>query len=175
MAQWKYLTGRREAGMLDLEKLAPNLNGDLQALAFSQLAMWKLAAGDRKDAGQLAKQGMERAQSAPVRGICGAVEFLSSGGEKSSGSKMLDGYALMLAKKYGEAVPLLQAAYDETHPANDWEVRTLLAWAYEETGAKDRAAGMVNPYPLPLSSGDSLLASVVFPRYLTVRSAALQH
>lgn len=174
-AQWKYLTGRREAGILDLEKLAPNLNGDLQALAFSQLAMWKLAAGDRKNAGALAKQGIERAQGAPVRGICAAVEFLSGGGEKSSGSKMVDGYALMLAKKYGEALPVLQAAYDETHPSNDWEVRTLLAWAYVEMGAKDRAAGLVNLYPLPLSSGDSLFAPVIFPRYLAVRRAVLQH
>lgn len=175
MAQWKYLTGRREAGVVDMEKLAPNVNGDLQALAYGQLAMWRLAAGDRKAAGELAKQGMGHAQSAPARGICGAVEFLAGGGEKSSGSKMLDGYALMLSKKYRQAVPLLQAAYDETHPSNDWEVRALLAWAYEETGAKNRAAEVVNPYPLPLSSGDSLFVSVIFPQYLAVRSAVLPH
>ncbi len=173
-AQWKYLTGRREVGVQDLEKLAPNLNGDLQALAFSQLAMWKLAAGDQNDA-ELAKQGLERAQGARVRGICGAVEFLVDGGGKRSGSKMLDGYALLLAKKYADALPLLRAAYEETNPSNDWEVRTLLAWAYVETGGKDRAAELVNPYPLPLSGGDSLLGSVIFPQYLAARKAALQH
>jgi Flp pilus assembly protein TadD len=173
MAQWKYLTGRREGGMVDLEKLAPNLKGDLQAVAFSQLAMWKLAAADQKSAGELAKQGMERAQGGPVRGICGAVEFLVGGGEKSSGSKMVDGYALILGKKYQEAIPLLQAAYDQTNPSNDWEVRTLLAWAYAETGAKNRAADLVNPYPLPLSGGDSVFASIIFPRYLSVRKTVV--
>jgi Flp pilus assembly protein TadD len=176
MAQWRYLTGRREAGMLELEKLAPNLSGDLQALAFSQLAMWKLVAGDRRDAGELAKQGLERAQGAPVRGICAAVEFLVGGGKgRSSGSKMLDGYALLLEKKYGEAVPVLRAAYDETQPSSDWEIRTLLAWAYAETGAKKQAADLVEPYPLPLSSGDSLFAPVIFRRYLAVRAAVWRH
>lgn len=174
MAQWEYLTGRREAGILDLEKQAPSLNGDLQALAFSQLAMWKLAAGDGKGAGDLARLALERAQGAPVRGICGAVQFLVEG-RANSGSKMLDGYALDMQTKYREAVPMLRAAYEQTNPSNDWEVRTLLAWAYAETGAKNQAAELMSPYPLPLSSADSLFASLIFPTYLTVRKTVLQH
>lgn len=175
MAQWKYLTGRREAGVRDVEKLAPALSGDLQAVAFSQLAMWKLEAEDQQSAADLAKQGVEHAQAAQVREICAAVQFLVAGGDKSSGSKMLDGFALMLAKRYGQAVPVLRAAYEETSPASDWQVRTLLAWAYAATGAKERAAELMNPYPLPLSNGDSLFAPEIFRRYVEIRSAVLPH
>jgi hypothetical protein len=88
---------------------------------------------------------------------------------------MVDAYALLLAKKYSEALPLLQAAYGESNPSNDWQVRTLLAWAYVETGAINRAADLLNPYPLPLLSAESVFSSVIFPRYLFVRSAVLQH
>ncbi len=169
MAQWEYLTGRPKAGMARIEKLAPALTGDLQALAFSQLAIWKLESGEKKDAADWASQAVTRAQSAQVRGISAAVQFLAAGDRASSGSKMVDAYALLLAKKYREALPLLEAAYGESDPSTDWQVRTLLAWAYVESGAIDRAADLVNPYPLPLLSAESVFSSVIFPRYLLVR------
>src|ERR1700722_11254665 len=70
LAQWEFLTGRRKAGLARMEKLAPQLDGDLQSLAFSQLAMWKLATGDTKAAVDLSNQAaLTRVQSPQVRGI----------------------------------------------------------------------------------------------------------
>jgi hypothetical protein len=43
-----------------------------------------------------------------------------------------------------------------------------------ETGAVDKAAGLVDSYPLPLAAGDSLFASLSFPRFLFVRGVVLQ-
>jgi Flp pilus assembly protein TadD len=173
MAQWEFLTGRRMAGMAGMEKLAPELTGDLQALAFSQLAVWKLETGDGKAAADLANQAVARAQSPQVHGISEACRFIASATPASSGSKLVDAYALVFAKKFREALPLLQAAYAETSPSADGQVRTLLAWAYVETGAIDKAAALVDSYPLPLSSGEPLFASLIFPRYLFLRGAVL--
>ena len=173
MAQWEFLTGRRRAGMAQMERLAPELNGDLQALALSQLAMWKLETGDGKAAADLANQAVTRAQSPQVHGISAACRFIASGTTASSGSKLVDAYALVFAKKYREALPLLQATYSETNPSADGQVRTLLAWAYVEAGATEKAAALVDSYPLPLSSGEPLFASLIFPRYLFLRGAVL--
>ena len=49
------------------------LNGDLQSLAFSQLAIWKLESGDKKAAADLANQAVTRAQSAAGAGMSAAA------------------------------------------------------------------------------------------------------
>jgi tetratricopeptide (TPR) repeat protein len=175
MSQWEFLTGRRKAGMDRMEKLTPELEGDLRSLAFSQLAFWKLEAGDSKSAAGLANEAAMSAQSPQVRGLSAVCQYLASGTTASSGFKVADAYALLFAKKYREALPLLRAIYAETNPSADGQARTLLAWAYVETGAMDQAAKLIDPYPLPLSSGEPLFASLFFPRYLLLRSAVLEH
>jgi Flp pilus assembly protein TadD len=175
MAQWEFLTGRRAAGVARMEKLAAQPNGDLQFLAVSQLAIWKLEDGDKKAAAELTNRlDVARAQSREARGMMELTRFLVLGNAADSGSKMANAYALLLDRKFAEAVPLLQAVYAETTPSNDGQVRTLLAWAYVETKAVDKAAKLTDDYPLPLSTGDPQFASLVFPRYLALRSAVLQ-
>jgi tetratricopeptide (TPR) repeat protein len=174
MPQWEFLTGRRKAAVDRMEKLATKLEGDLQSVALSQLAIWKLEEGDSKAAAELANQAAAVAQSPQVRGISGVCRYITSASAVSSGSKMADALALLLAKKFREALPLLQAVYAETNPSADAQVRTLLAWAYVETGAIDKAAPLIDAYPLPLSSGEPLFASLIFPRYLFVRGAVLE-
>jgi hypothetical protein len=174
MAQWEYLTGRRKAAVARMEKLAPGLNGDLQSLAFSQLAIWSLETGERKAAADLATQAAGRAQGPQARGISAMCRYIASGSAASSGSKLADALALLFAKKFQEAVPLLQAVYSQTRPATDGQARTLLAWAYLETGAIDKAAPLLDVFPLTLSSGEPLFASLIFPRYLALRGTVLQ-
>jgi hypothetical protein len=72
-------------------------------------------------------------------------------------------------------LPLLQAAYAETNPAVDGEIRTLLALAYVETGAIDKAAGLVESTPLVLSFGEPQFTAPILPLYLFVRSVVLEH
>ena len=173
MAQWEFQVGRRSAGMARMEKLTQELNGDLQSLALSQLSVWKLETGDGKAATDLAKQAIAGAQSPVVRKMSAIAAVIAAGGATSSGSKMADTYALLFAKKYREALPLLQGAYTETNPSADGEIRTLLAWAYVETGAIDKAAGLVENTPLVLSFGEPQFTSPILPRYLFVRSVVL--
>ena len=174
MAQWETLTGRRKAGLGRMEKLATEAKGDFQSLAFSQLAIWKLEEGDRKAATDLANQAAARAESPQVRKIGEGCRYVAAGEAGGSGSKIVDALTLLFAKKYGEALPLLQALYGETSPSSDGQVRTLLAWAYVETGAIDKAAPLLDAYPLPLSSGEALFASLIFPRYLFLRGTVLR-
>ncbi len=174
MAQWEFLTGRGTAGMARLEKLAAGLNGDLQSVAFSQLAIWKLETGDLTAAADLANQAVARAQGPFAREMSAASRYFASGAAPGSGTTMTDAYALLFAKKYREALPLLQANYGSTNPSADGQVRTLLAWAYVEIGAIDQAAPLLDTYPLPLSSGNPLFGSLVFPRYLFLRGVALE-
>jgi tetratricopeptide (TPR) repeat protein len=174
MAQWEFLTGRATAGMARMEKLAAGLSGDLQSVAFSQLAIWKLETGDRTAAADLANQAVARAQGPFAREMSAASRYFASGTAPGSGTTMTDAYALLFAKKYREALPLLQANYGSTNPSADGQVRTLLAWAYVEIGAIDQATPLLDLYPLPLSSGNPLFASLVFPRYLFLRGVVLE-
>ena len=102
------------------------------------------------------------AQSPQAREIGEMCRYVVSG-STAGGSKMANAYALLLAKKYREALPLLQSIYGATNPSADGQVRTLLAWAYVETGAIDSADPLLDACPLPLSSGDPLFVSLVFP------------
>jgi Flp pilus assembly protein TadD len=161
-AQWEFLTGRRRAGVDRMEKLAGHASGDLQALALGQMAVWKLEAGDTRAAADLSTQAESHAESPGVRTMSGAARMA------------IEAYTPLFEKKYQEAIPLLETRYAQTNPSADGQVRTLLAWAYLETGQIDKAAGLLNAYPLPLSDGDPMLAALFFPRYLLVRSAVLE-
>lgn len=163
MAQWEYLTGRRLAGMDRIETLAKSSNGDLQALGLSQLAVWKLDGGDPKGAAELAAEAATHAKSPQARAISGTARMA------------IEVYTPVFQKSYRESVPLLETRYAKTDPSGDGQIRTVLAWAYLETGEIDKAARLVDVYPFPLSDGDPMFASLIFPRYLSVRSAVLEH
>ncbi len=174
MAQWEFLTGRRPAGLSAMEKLLLNLAQDEQALALSQLAIWKLEAGDGKAAMDLANQAVAHAQGPQARRIAAVSRYIASGSGITSGSTLVDAYSLLLAQKYREAVPLLQKEYEATGPSADGQIRVLLAWARVETGGFTEAAKLLEICPLPLSSGDPMFASLIFPRYFALRAAVLE-
>lgn len=168
MAQWEYLTGRPKAGTARMEKVTHESSGDVQSLAFSQLAVWKLDIGENKAAADLANQAVTRASSPRVREVSEMCRYVVSGSTGAS-SKMANAYALLFANNFREALPLLQAVYGETNPAADGQVRTLLAWTYVEAGAIGQAAPLLDVYPLPLSSGDPLFASLILRTYWFAR------
>ena len=161
--------------MARMEEFAKRSNGDFQSLAYCQLAIWKLEVGDHKAAADLAREAEAGAQSPQVRKMSAIAAVIAAGRATSSGSKIVDAYALLLAEKYRDALPLLQAAYAETNPSGDGEIRTLLGWAYVVTGAIDKAAVLVDSTPFVLSFGEPQFTSPILPRYLFVRSAVLEH
>ncbi len=174
-AQWEFLTGRRKFAMQGLERILPGLDPDTRAAALCQLAIWKLQTGDSKTAAELSSRAVELAVSPRTRGLsalCQAVVTPGSGA--SSGSRIADAYALLFTGKFSDATPLLESLYQETNPLEDAQIRTLLAWAYVETGRAVDAAKLTRTYPLPLSSGEAMFASIIFPRYLFLRGAVLE-
>jgi tetratricopeptide (TPR) repeat protein len=173
-AQWEFLTGRRKAAIARLEKLAPALGGEARALALCQLSIWKLETGDSKAAAELAGQAVSNAQSPRLRNLSAVCRFLAAMPSSGSGSPVADVYALLFERKFKEAVPALEALYRETNPTADAQVRTLLAWAYVETGRLSEAQQLLARSPIPLSSGEPLLADLIFPRYIYLRGAVLE-
>jgi len=173
-AQWDFLTGRRKAAMADLEKLVPSLEGDGRSLGLSQWSIWKLETGDAKAAEALAAQAETAAVSPAARNVSALCRIILQAGASPSSSRLADAYALLFARKYAEAAPVLEMLYRETDPRADGQTRTLLAWTYVETNRAADAARLVGTYPIPLSSGERLFASLIFPRYLFIRGVVLE-
>jgi len=164
-AQWEFLTGRRKAGMQRLEQILTKLPGEAPVVGACQLSIWKLQAGDSEGAGGMAEQAVRSAQSPAVRDMSAMCRAVAEGS---------NAVGLMLARKYTQALPLIEKSYRETNPSFDGQIRTLLAWAYVENGRASDAKKLVALYPIPLSSGDPMFASVIFPRFLFLRGVVLQ-
>jgi tetratricopeptide (TPR) repeat protein len=174
-AQWEFLTGRRKLGMARLEHLIPSLEADRQSLAFCQLAVWKLETGSAKEGVELAGKAESLARSPRTRNLSAICKAIGAPPVIAPGSAMAYVYALVFARKYAEAVGPLETIYRETNPATDGQIRTLLAWAYVEAGRVAEARKLVQLYPLPLSAGDPVFASLIFPRFLYLRGVVLQN
>ena len=65
---------------------------------------------------------------------------------------------------------MLRQAYERSDPVNDGLVRTFYAAALLEAGRKDEARKLTARWPLP-EMGDSLLQSLMYPRFLELRKA----
>lgn len=172
-AQWEFLTGRRKLGMLRLERMIPALAGDEQSLALSQLSLWRLQTGSTKEGAELAGKAEALAQSPRTRNLSAILKAIASGSASAEGSPMLKAYVLLFARKFADAVPPLEAIYRETAPTADGQIRTLLAWAEVGAGHVSEARKLVQIYPLPLSAGDPVFASLIFPRFLYLRGVVL--
>ena len=64
----------------------------------------------------------------------------------------------------------LKAVYDSTNPAADGLIRVIYAAALLGEGKTDQARALLERWPLPESAGDPLLQSLVFPKFLELRS-----
>jgi tetratricopeptide (TPR) repeat protein len=173
-SQWEFATGRRKSGMARLEQMIASLGGDQQSLALCQLAIWKLETGSAQAALELGGKAEAMARSPRTRSLSAMCRIMAAPPERPSGSRMADAYALLFARKYADALPLLEAMYREANPTLDGQIRALLAWAEVETGRIGEARKLVEIYPLPLSSGDPVFASLVFPRFLFLRGMVLK-
>jgi len=173
-AQWEFLTGRRKAGMQRLEQILAKLPGEGPAVGACQLSIWKLQTGDSQGAVSMADQAVKSAQSPAVRNMSAMCRAVAGGSRANSNSPVANAFGLMLARKYAEALPIIEKIYRETNPSFDGQVRTLLAWAYVENGRAAEAKNLVALYPIPLAAGDPLFASLIFPKFLYLRGVVLQ-
>jgi tetratricopeptide (TPR) repeat protein len=174
-AQWEFLTGRSKSGMARLEHLIPSLEPDRQALGLCQLAVWKLETGFAKDGMELAGKADALAKSPRTRNLTAICKIIAAPPVSAPGPAMAHIYALLFARKFAEAIAPLEAMYRETNPTADGQIRILLAWAYVEAGRVAEARKLVQIYPLPLSAGDPVFTSLIFPRIFYLRGMVLQN
>ncbi|HEY6389949.1 MAG TPA: tetratricopeptide repeat protein, partial [Bryobacteraceae bacterium] len=172
-AQWEFLTGRRKAGMQRLEQILSKLPGEGPAVGACQLSIWKLQTGDPQGAVSMADQAVKSARSPAVRNMSAMCRSVAEGSKANSNSPVANAFGLMLARKYADALPLIEKIYRETDPSFDGQVRALLAWAYVENGRAADAKQLVALYPIPMAAGDPLFASLIFPRFLYLRGVVL--
>jgi tetratricopeptide (TPR) repeat protein len=171
-AQWEFMTGRCKAGMARLEQMIPALDQDQQSLGWSQLSIWKMQTGEEGAAAEMAEKAATLAQSPRARNASALCREIALARSNAGGTSAV---ALLFARKFSAAAPLLEATYRGTSPTLDGQIRTFLAWAEEGTGHLASARPLLQAYPLPLSSGDPVLASMVFPRFLFLRGMVLQN
>lgn len=172
-ALWEFLTGRRKQALGRLQALLPSAGGDTAALLEAQLSVWYLQTGNRPEAARLAWDAGTKAATPRGQSLSALCRFLSSVSFTPSNNNFADALALLLAGQFAEAIPPLDNLYRNMPPEANGQVRTLLAWAYTSTGRTRDAAGLVDLYPIPLSSGERLFASLTFPKFLKVRSMVL--
>ena len=172
-AQWEFITGRRKSALRKVLTEAARMKGDRAALLWAQAAIWQLQTGDRAAAISSARNALLEPVTPARNTWAGLAQFLIAGGSHSSGSALVDALAAIFQQDFQKALPLLEQAYARTVPSADGQVRVLLAWANVETGHFDRAKELLRSVPIPLSSGDPMFTSLIFPRYLAVRAAIL--
>jgi hypothetical protein len=82
-------------------------------------------------------------------------------------------YALLLAKQYQAAAPVLEQLYGEGQSAGEG-VPVLLAWTYLETGRAAKAAALLHFNPIPSTAGLEPFTSFYFPRFFYLRGLAAE-
>ena len=172
-AEARLMTGDLKAADAFFAKYAAGVRHEAAAY---QLAQWQFLTG-RKTAGiaamkKLAAELTGESQTLARRQL--AVWELETGDPNAGGIEVTGVLRQLLAGKFQDALPELEGKFRQANPSNDGEIRVLLAWALVETGSIDRAANLIELCPLPLSSGDPMFASLIFPRYFALRAAVLE-
>ncbi len=142
-----------------------------------QKAQWEFLTGRRMKAIEAMEKlvGSVDGESQKLARRQLAVWEVEAGDSRALGSIELTGpLSQLLAGKFREALSALEAAFQKANPSNDGAIRVLLAWALVETGSIDRAAKLIEICPLPLSSGEPMFASLIFPRYFALRAAIFE-
>jgi len=167
-AEWEFLTGRRRQAMEALGRTTGSLQGDLQAAALSELAIWKMETGDAAQAAQLSRSALQAATSDRWRTVASLASQIIEG-KHGGDSGMTNAFVSVFSRDFPGVIPALEEIYRETNPLKDGETRLLLAWALVEADRVSDAAPLAAICPFPFTP-ESPFASLVFPRYLFLRA-----
>lgn len=179
-AAWLWQTGARREAIAAMDKLArASAGGPLREVASradAQTAVWLLDLGDRAGATDHARAAVAEAGPSTAGIAAMAANLAQPEAFPLSQSPVREyarAYALLFAKDFRNAVPVLERIY--ARPTNDFDdgLAVLLAWAYEESGDWRRAAPLLRLTPLPQASGFPVFSSLYFPRLLFLRGAVM--
>ncbi len=152
----------------------PRIARDPVGAAFEQ-AQWLFVMGHKRDAlAALDKLTAPEARSAAVIATQKALWQIETGAPRSQIKipfTLPAGVEALLARDFPAAIAPLKQAYENTPANGDGQARLLLAWAYVETGHADAAIPLLRAMPVPFTSGNPVLATLVFPRALYILGA----
>jgi tetratricopeptide (TPR) repeat protein len=194
-AYWAWISGRRIAArdaMAAFARGAETTLHEAASEAYGQVALWDVALGDRSAAAGMAEKA-DRLAGPASTGLARVARFLAqpsaspedwkeraersfAGPSQKQAKELALSYALLTDKEYQQAVPLLEALFENTPPTNDDILPLLLGWAYLETGKQREASTLLRFNPIPPPSGVTRLTEFYFPRlfYLRGRIARLE-
>ena len=189
-AEWAWISGRRREALQQMEKLATG--GDtpaarnIAAHASAELAMWTLMLGNTQAASGLARKSVEFSKPAALPEAALAaflsqppasaaewqarVRALFSKPAQAGAGDLPLAEALLFAKQYAAALPVLKSMYDSGNAGAFEGLPVLLAWADVETGHIPEAAELLRSnVPLP-DGGIAWSTSLYFPRIFYLRA-----
>ena len=193
-AQWAWISGRRKAACRQMEQLAgaseAGASRNIAAHGYAELAMWTLMLGNRESASELAQKAA--ALATPASAIPAALaRFLSQppapvaewqaramvlvpDRAQSAIGNLALADALLFAKQYSAALPVLQTMYDGGNPTADEGLPVLLAWADVETGHTPEAAALLRSNPPLREVGLTWSTPLYFPRIFYLRAVVAE-
>jgi hypothetical protein len=153
------------------------------------MAVWNLMMGNREAAAALAEKALALATPAsaltatlarflaqpaasPAEWTARAGRLAPNPAQETIRNTAL-AYALLLAKQYQAAAPVLEQLSGQSQSVGDG-VPVLLAWTYLETGRAAQAAALLRFNPIPPTTGLDAFLSFYFPRFLYLRGAAAE-
>jgi hypothetical protein len=191
-AQWAWISGRRKAACQQMEQLlrTPDTGPGraVAAHAYAELAVWNLMLGHREAASELARKGAELTKFSVQATL---ARFLSqppaSAAEWQARAKTLVpnpaqaaigqvalADALLIAKEFSDALPVLQSMHENGNPAADEGLPVLLAWANVETGHIPEAAELLRSNPPLGDVGLTWSTPLYFPRIFYLRAVVAE-
>ena len=194
-AQWAWISGRRKAAGQQREQLVRGVPeaGPARAVAvhaYTELAIWTLMLGNRETAAGMAQKAAELAK--PASSVQATLaRFLSqpaaSAAEwqarakalvpdpaQSAIANMALADALLIAKEFSAARPVLQAMYDGGTATADEGLPVLLAWADVEAGHIPEAAALLRFNPPLSDAGITWSTPLYFPRIFYLRAVVAE-
>jgi tetratricopeptide (TPR) repeat protein len=188
-AEWLWISGRRREGYQQMEAFARSAaNGPARpaaSQAYSQLAIWSVALGDRSRGAQLAEKAASLATPASAS-LAAVARYLAQPSATESEWELRAerafpaaaqkqerdialAYALLADKEFAAAAKLLEPIYGHSGVTPERGLPVLLAWAYLESGRAKEAAGLLRFNPIPSPGGVQPLGVFEFPRLVFLR------
>lgn len=193
-AQWAWISGRRKAACAQMEQVAraseTGATRNIAAHAYAELAMWNLMLGNRESASELGRKATSLAtpssatQATLARFLsqapASAAEWQARAGAlvpnsaQSPIGKLALADALLFAKEYSAALPVLQTMYDAGNSAADEGLPVLLAWADVETGHIPEAAALLRSNQPLSDAGLTWSTPLYLPRIFYLRAVVAE-
>ncbi len=194
-AEWSWAVGRRRSALDAMQVFAESLASgplrDVAAESYARLFFWNLELGNRPAARSCAEK-VARTAGPAMAGTVRLVQFLAQPDAAApewtlragrqfpeSAASVLKqyalAYALLFAKDFAAAEPVLHSLGNDVEPTADWGLPVLEAWAGIASGRWQNAAALLAHNPIPQVTVLGAFPPLWFPRLFYLRARVLAH